>query len=133
MITNKTQPTSTSVEQFLNQVEHPVRREDGLTLWRLMRRVSGQPAVMWGPSIVGFGTHEYTLASGKTATMCQLGFSPRSNALVLYLGNFGDQQTLLNKLGKHRRSKGCLYINRLEDIHMPVLEALCKQAYLEGK
>ncbi|QPG05340.1 DUF1801 domain-containing protein [Salinimonas marina] len=132
MTTNKTQPTTASVEQFLAQVEHPVRRQDGFTLLQLMKRISGQPAVMWGPSIVGFGAHEYTLASGTTGTICQIGFSPRSNALVLYLGSFSQRQALLDQLGKHRRSKGCIYVNRLEDIQMPVLEALCEQAYLHG-
>src|ERR1700754_4732577 len=118
----KTKPTEVTVEEFLEGVEHPVRRADGEALREMMERVTGQPAVMWGPSIVGFGRYHYRYASGHEGDMCRVGFSPRAANLALYVGGFPEYEDLLTKLGKHKRSKACLYVNKLADVDQAVLE-----------
>lgn len=126
---NKTQPTDVPVEEFLATVEHPVRRADGFALLDLMRRVTGLEPVMWGPSIVGFGTYHYRGASreGDTAAV---GFSPRKSNLALYgLIYSPAAQQLLPRLGKHKTGVGCLYINRLADVDLDVLEQLIRTGH----
>ena len=125
----KTKPTNVSVDAFLDGVEHPVRRADGKAVRAMMERVTGEPAVMWGPSIVGFGRYHYRYASGHEGDTCRVGFSPRSAKLVLYVGGFPDYEALLAKLGKHRRSKACLYVNKLADVDPAVLEELTRRTY----
>jgi hypothetical protein len=125
MAENKTRATAASVDDFLDRVADPQRREDAKTVRALMERVSGEPAAMWGPSIVGFGSYHYKYESGREGDSCRIGFSPRSKELVLYLmGVFPARQALLEKLGRHKAGKGCLYIKRLGDIDAAVLEAL---------
>lgn len=126
---NTTRPTDASVNAFLDGVEHPVRRADGKAVRAMMERVTGQPAVMWGPSIVGFGSYHYRYASGHEGTWCRVGFSPRSASLSLYVGNFAEYEALLAQLGKHKRGKGCLYVNKLADIDLAVLEEITRQSY----
>lgn len=126
---NTTRPTDASVDVFLDGVEHPVRRADGKAVRAMMERVTGQPAVMWGPSIVGFGSYHYRYASGHEGTWCCVGFSPRSASLSLYVGNFAEYEALLAQLGKHKRGKGCLYVNKLADIDLAVLEEITRQSY----
>lgn len=126
---NTTRPTDASVDVFLDGVEHPVRRADGKAVRAMMERVTGQPAVMWGPSIVGFGSYHYRYASGHEGTWCRVGFSPRSASLSLYVGNFAEYEALLAQLGKHKRGKGCLYVNKLADIDLAVLEEITRQSY----
>ena len=125
----KTKPTAVSVDAFLDGVGHPGRRADGQAVRAMMERVTGQPAVMWGPSIVGFGTYHYRYASGHEGDMCRVGFSPRSANLVLYTGGFPDYEALLAKLGKHKRSKACLYLTKLADVDMDVLEEIVRRTY----
>lgn len=125
----KTKPTNVSVDEFLNGIEHPVRRADGNALREMMERVTGEPATMWGPTIVGFGTYHYRYASGHEGDMCRVGFSPRSANLVLYVGGFPEYETLLAKLGKHKRSKACLYVNKLADVDLTVLEDIARRTY----
>ena len=125
----KTRPTAVSVDAFLDGVGHPGRRADGKAVRAMMERVTGQPAVMWGPSIVGFGTYHYRYASGHEGDMCRVGFSPRSANLVLYTGGFPDYEALLAKLGKHKRSKACLYLTKLADVDMDVLEEIVRRTY----
>ena len=110
-------------------VAHPVRQADGKTLRTMMERVTGQPAVMWGPSIVGFGSYHYRYASGHEGDMCRVGFSPRAANLVLYVGSFPEYEALLDKLGKHKRSTACLYLTRLADVDMGVLEEIARRTY----
>src|SRR4051812_2129292 len=114
MAENKTKPTAASVDAFLDSVPDPQRRADGKMLRTLMERVSGEPAAMWGPSIVGFGAYHYKYDSGREGDMCLIGFSPRATGLVLY-GGFLRSPELLERLGKHKTGKGCLYIKRLAD------------------
>jgi hypothetical protein len=125
----KTKPTDVSVDEFLDKVEQPVRRADGNALREMMERVTGEPATMWGPTIVGFGTYHYRYASGHEGDMCRVGFSPRSANLVLYVGGFPEYETLLAKLGKHKRSKACLYVNKLADVDLTVLEDIARRTY----
>ena len=125
----KTKPTDVSVDAFLDGVVHPVRRADGKAVRAMMERVTGEPAVMWGPSIVGFGRYHYRYASGHEGDMCRVGFSPRSANLVLYVGGFPEYEELLAKLGKHKTSKVCLYINKLADVDQGVLEEIVRRSY----
>ena len=125
----KTKPTDVSVDAFLDGVEHPVRRADGKAVRAMMERVTGEPAVMWGRSIVGFGSYHYRYDSGHEGDMCRIGFSPRSANLVLYVGGFPEFDDLLARLGKHKRSKACLYVNKLADVDSAVLEEIARKSY----
>jgi hypothetical protein len=116
----KTKAGEHSVADFLGGVEHPVRRADADTMIAIMERVTGLPPVMWGPSIIGFGAYHYRYDSGHEGEMCRIGFSPRKANLVFYLS--GDKDALLGRLGKHKRGKGCIYVNRLADVDLAVLE-----------
>ena len=125
----KTRPTEVTADEFLDNVKHPVRRADGQAVRALMERVTGQPATMWGPSIVGFGRYHYRYASGHEGDMCRVGFSPRSANLVLYVGGFPEYEEMLEKLGKHKRAKSCLYVNRLTDVDQAVLEEIVRRSF----
>jgi Domain of unknown function (DU1801) len=125
----KTKPTDASVDSFLEAVRHPVRRSDGRAVRAMMERVTGEPAVMWGPSIVGFGACHYRYASGHEGDMPLVGFSPRSANLVLYVGGFPGYEALLAKLGKHKSSRACLYLNKLADVDLEVLEEIARRTY----
>lgn len=125
----KTKATDVSVDSFLDAVEHPVRRSDGKTMRALMERITGEPAVMWGPSIVGFGSYHYRYATGHEGDMPRIGFSPRKASLVLYVGGFAEYDDLLARLGKHKGSKACLYINKLADVDMEVLEEIARRTW----
>ena len=129
MAETKTRPTEASVDAFLDAVAHPVRRADGKALRAMMERVAGEPAVMWGPSIVGFGSCHYRYASGHEGDMPRVGFSPRSANLVLYVGGFPEYEALLAKLGKHKSSKACLYLGKLADVDLGVLEEIARRTY----
>ena len=121
----KTKPTGVAVDQFLDAVPDPQRRADGKALREMFERITGDPATMWGPSIVGFGEYHYKYDSGHQGTMCRLGFSPRKAELVLYvLTEAGDEDALLARLGKHKTGKCCLYIKKLSDVDDAVLEEL---------
>lgn len=129
MAETKTKPTDASVDTFLDAVAHPVRRADGKAVRAMLERIAGEPAVMWGPSIVGVGRYHYRYASGHEGEMCRLGFSPRAANLVLYVGGFPAYDTLLATLGKHKRSTACLYLNKLADVEVTVLEEIMRCTY----
>ncbi|KNH22263.1 hypothetical protein ACU18_01670 [Arthrobacter sp. ZBG10] len=130
MATNKTQPTMVSVAGFLASVEHPGRRSDSLELADLMAGITGQEAVMWGPTIVGFGAYHYRYETGREGDAAAVGFSPRKANLVLYGLTYGpDADRLLPDLGKHRAGAGCLYVNRLADVDRDVLAELVSTGY----
>ena len=121
----KTKATKESVAKFLNSIEDENKRKDCKTVAKLMEEASGSKPVMWGPSIVGFGSYRYKGASGREGDWPRVAFSPRKQNLTLYLmGGFDRHQDLMEKLGKHTNSKGCLYIKRLDDIHLPTLKKL---------
>ncbi|MBC9032863.1 DUF1801 domain-containing protein [Sphingomonas sp. JC676] len=125
----KTKPTEVRVDAFIEAVPDATRREDAKTLVALMERLTGEPPVMWGPSIIGFGSYRYKYDSGHEGEMCRIGFSPRKAELVLYvLTAYADQSAELAKLGKHKTGKCCLYIKKLADVDMAVLEGLVQGA-----
>lgn len=121
----KTLPTDACVEDFLAAVEPARRREEGRVLCALMQEVTGETAVMWGPSIVGFGRYANVTANGKSADWPRMGFSPRKAALTLYLATTDENEDLLARLGPHTTSVACLYIKRLDQVDMDVLRDLC--------
>ncbi|MBS2213989.1 DUF1801 domain-containing protein [Carboxylicivirga mesophila] len=123
MAQNKTQPTSADVHSFLNSIEHPQKREDSFALLQLMQKLTGEQPVMWGDAIIGFGKNTYRYASGRSGDWFTVGFSPRKQNLTIYLmcGLDGLQGTI-EKLGKYKTGKGCLYINKLSDVDRSVLE-----------
>jgi hypothetical protein len=118
----KTKANARTVADFMATVTHPLRRADAETLIPIMERISGAPATMWGPSIVGFGSYHYQYESGHEGDMCRIGFSPRSGSLVLYLAAYRRQEALLARLGKHKLGKGCLHVNKLADVDLTILE-----------
>lgn len=125
----KTKPSIVNVDAFIAAVKKPVRREDAVVLREMMERVTGEPATMWGPSIIGFGSYHYQYASGHEGDTCRVGFSPRSGNLVLYAGSFPEYAALLERLGKHKAGKGCLYLNKLADVDLSVLEEIIRYSY----
>ncbi len=123
----KTKQNDASVEDFINAVESEQKRKDAYTILELMKTITGEPAKMWGPSIIGFGKVPLKYASGRELEWPICGFSPRKASISLYVScNISTQQDLLNKLGKHKTGKGCLYINKLTDVNMDVLNELIK-------
>ena len=125
MADTRTTPNKLSVAEFIAAVEDPARRADAKALIKLMQAATGEKPKMWGPSIVGFGTHHYKYESGREGDMPLLGFSPRKAALVLYgLRAAGEFDVVLAKLGKHTTGKGCLYIKKLADVDQHILETL---------
>jgi hypothetical protein len=125
----KTKPTLASVEEFVKAVDDPKRREDCLTLIALMKKITKCEPKMWGSSIVGFGEFHYQYKSGHEGDTCILGFSPRKDALCLYLcSGIEPFKDTLAQLGKHKTGKGCLYIRRLDDVDKTVLAELLKKA-----
>jgi len=125
MAETKTKATAASVEAYLDKIADEDRRRDCKTLVKIMTRVTGAKPVLWGPSIVGFGSYHYKYASGHEGDSCLVGFASRKNDLTLYImSGFAGREGLLKKLGKHKTAKACLYIKRLSDVDLGVLEAL---------
>ncbi|MBT8379744.1 MAG: DUF1801 domain-containing protein [Ignavibacteria bacterium] len=122
---NKTKPTKADVEKFLNSIKDENRREDSFKIIKLMKQITKAEPKMWGSSIVGFGNYHYKYASGREGDWFVAGFSPRKQSLTIYamtyLENYPD---ILKRLGKYKTGKGCLYINKLEDVDMKVLKEL---------
>ena len=130
MAKNKTTETSKSVTTFINAIATKTRRDDGFKIIEIMTAQTGLEPKMWGPSIVGFGSYHYKYESGREGDMPLVAFSPRSTAFVFYLSiNFKDREILLQKLGKHKTGKGCIYINKLEDIDLIVLTKMISNAF----
>lgn len=126
----KTQVTEASVTDFLNTVADDTRRTDCFAVAKLMQKITGKKPKMWGGAIVGFDQYHYRYESGHEGDMCMIGFSPRANALTLYvLHDIPQREALLARLGKHKTGKGCLYINKLADIDLKVLETLIRTSY----
>ena len=121
----KTQPNDASVEAFLNSVENEKRKADGLEILELMKEVTGEPAKMWGDSIIGFGSYHYKYDSGREGDWFLAGFSPRKQSLSVYItAGFKQYDEILSRLGKHKLGKSCLYINKIEDVDREVLQEL---------
>lgn len=121
----KTKPTDGDVEAFLAALPDAQKRSDSFVLLDLFRTVTGESPKMWGTSIVGFGDYHYVYASGREGDWFVTGFSPRKQNLTLYcMGSYEPYGDLLARLGKHKLGKGCLYINRLQDVNLDVLREL---------
>jgi hypothetical protein len=127
----KTVITDVSVEAFLASVEPPAKREDALVLDALFRRVTGEAPKLWGPNIIGYGEYRTTYESGRNVHWMRTGFSPRKTKHSLYLmGGYCDDITAahraeaMQRLGKHSTGKSCLYVNKLADIDLAVLEEI---------
>jgi hypothetical protein len=121
----KTKPTAVSVADFIAAVENDTRREDAAVLMKLLRSITGWKPKMWGPTIIGFGAYHYTYDTGHSGSTCAIGFSPRKASLVIYVADFPGKEALLGQLGKHKGGlKQCLYINKLADVDMKVLEKI---------
>lgn len=125
----KTQPTRVDPATFVDNIKDGRRREDAKALLAMMKRVTGEKPRMWGSSIVGFGSYHYTYATGREGEWCTTGFSPRKESMTVYiLPGLDLHQANLKKLGKVTTGKSCIYIRNLEDVHMPTLEKMVKQA-----
>ena len=134
MAENKTRKTGASVDVFLASVENKRRREDGLTLLKMMKEITGLEPAMWGPSIIGFGSYHYKYESGREGDIFLTGFSPRKQSLSLYImDGFEGRDDLLAQLGKHRKSVSCLYVNKLADVNMDVLRELVQKSFEHSK
>lgn len=132
----KTKPTAVSVESYLAAIADDVRREDCRALSDLMQRLSGCAPTMWGTSIVGFGQYHYKYASGHEGDSCLIGFSSRKGDISVYLlaGYETDEtRSLLAQLGRHKIGKACLYLRRLSDVQLPVLEQLIAGSIAETR
>jgi hypothetical protein len=130
MSQNKTRPTTTSVNSFLGIVEDEIQRQDSYTLISIMKEITGEEPIMWGPSIIGFVSYHYKYDSGREGDMLLTGFSPRKQNLSLYImAGFTKYKALLQKLGKHKTGKSCLYIKRLSELNTDVLTELIKASY----
>ena len=134
----KTKPTSQSVKEFLNSVVPEEKRQDSLTLLEMFEKITGEKAVMWGTSIVGFGQYHYkSERSRQEGDWMLVGFSPRKQNLTLYILHGNKDNPALEKLGKHKTSSGgmggCLYINKLSDVDQIVLAKLIDTSYRSMK
>lgn len=130
MAENKTKPTAVSVEAHLAQIPEN-QRADAQVLVELMTRLTGEGPVMWGPTIVGFGSYHYRYASGREGDAPLAGFASRQRELVVYLLCEGESLALLPELGRHRMTKSCLYIRRLADIRLDILEEIIRASIAE--
>lgn len=133
MAENKTKPTDVSVEDFIETVEPAAKREDAKVLDALFRKVTGEEPQMWGPTIIGYGSYHYKYESGREGDSLRAGFSPRKAKHSLYLmGGYCDdiaakrREDALSRLGKHKTGASCLYVNKLADIDLNVLEEMIK-------
>ncbi len=125
MADNKTKLTNVKVDDFIAAVDHPTRRADAETLDKMFRRVTGWQPRMWGPTLIGYGQYHYTYKSGREGDFMATGFSPRKANLVLYImPGYADFGHILERMGKHKLGKSCLYINKLADVDMDVVEEI---------
>lgn len=127
MAKNKTTETDISVTDFVNALKGETKRADSFRLIELIRNITKLEPKMWGKSIIGFGSYHYKYESGHEGDSPLVGFSPRAAALTLYIPAFEIREPFLEKLGKHKTSKGCVYIAKLEDIDLAVLEQLIRK------
>ena len=125
MAQNKTIPTKDSVTTFINTLEDEKKRSDSFAIIEIYKALTGFEPVMWGPAIVGFGSYHYKYESGREGDAPLSGFSPRKDAFALYFSSsFEGRAELLQKLGKHKAAKACVYIKKLEDINIDILKKM---------
>lgn len=134
MAENKTKQTNASVDKFINSLKDETEREDCYKIIKIMKSITKEEPKMWGPSIIGFGTYHYKYASGREGDMCITGFSPRKQNITIYLmPSIEKQKTLLEKLGKFKTSKVCLYIKSLKDVDVKILKEMIANSVKEMK
>ena len=122
MAENKTKPTNVSVDDFIEKIENPRRRADALTALKFYKEITGLSPYMWGPSIIGFGSLHYVYETGREGDMPAAAYSPRKTYMTFYVGDkFEGAEKLYARLGKHKKSVACLYINKLDDVELDVL------------
>lgn len=127
MAENKTQASTFDPRDFIETIEHKTRKSDALILLDLFSRVTGYKAKMWGPTIIGFGRYDYTYNSGHSGNSLATGFSPRKASQSIYImPGYQDYSEVMGRLGKHKIGKSCLYVNKLADIDLTVLEELIR-------
>lgn len=134
MSTIKTVATDANVLDFINSVEHETRKADGHALLRMYEEITQEPAVMWGPSMIGFGKYHYkSERSTQEGDWPLSAFSARKQNLTLYImSGVNDYSELLSKLGKHKLSKACLYINKLADVETAVLREIIERSHKDA-
>jgi len=134
MATLKTQENEASVKQFIDGLENSSRKKDCLTVKKMMQEITGKRARMWGSSIVGFGSYHYKYASGREGDYLVTGFSPRKQNFTIYImPGYTNYQHLLDKIGKHKLGRSCLYVKSLDDIDLDVLRTLVTDSVIEMK
>ena len=136
MAQNKTQPTKLKVSEFIAGIENKTKRDDCRELMKLMSEITGNRAKMWGTAIVGYGKYHYKYESGREGDFFLTGFSPRKQALSIYIvSGFSNNPELMEKLGKHKTGKSCLYVKKLDDVDRPALAQLIEEsvAYIRKK
>ena len=132
MVEKKTKPTSASVDDFIATIENRRRREDTLTALAIYKEITGFPPVMWGPSIIGFGSRHYVYETGREGHAPVACFSPRKANMTFYIGDkFQGAGPLYAKLGKYKKSIACLYINKLDDVDLDVLREIITRQMVE--
>ena len=130
----KTKPTKKIVKQFLDSLENEKRKQDSFELLKLFKDITKQQPVIWGNTIIGFGSYHYKYKTGNEGDWPVTGFSPRKQNLSIYVMlGFDNYQDLMNKLGKYKTGKSCLYVNKLEDIDMKVLKKLLIKSVADMK
>ncbi|MBE2217586.1 MAG: DUF1801 domain-containing protein [Ignavibacteria bacterium] len=130
MAETKTKPTAVSVKEFIAAVPDEQKRRDSKVLADMMSKITKEKPKMWGPSIIGFGSYHYKYESGHEGDMCVVGFSPRKAAISIYISaGFEKRDSLLKKLGKHKSAVACLYVKKLADVDLKVLEDLIKESF----
>jgi hypothetical protein len=128
----KTKKTELSVDVFLKKITETQKRKDAFTILELMEKAANEKAKMWGSAIIGFGDRHLKYESGRELDWFVMGFSPRKQNFALYItGTVEKQQALLKKLGKHKTGKGCLYINKLEDVDIALLNEIIKKGLVK--
>jgi len=126
----KTLPTNDSVTSFIDALDNEQRKKDSHKLLKIFAEITGQPAVLWGTAIVGYGSYHYVYASGREGDWMKTGFSPRKSGMSVYLMNgYDDYQQQLKQLGKFKKGKSCLTVNKLEDIDLDILSKMIEHSY----
>lgn len=135
MSTIKTLVTNNSVEDFINSLDNDTRKADAFTLLKLYTAITKEPAKLWGSSIIGFGQYHYkSERSTQEGDWPLAAYSPRKQNLTLYImPGASDYSDLLSTLGKHKTSKACLYINKLSDVNLTILEEIIRRSYEDAR
>ncbi|NRF37129.1 DUF1801 domain-containing protein [Pedobacter foliorum] len=134
MAKNKTVETTGNVVDFINLIENETKRDDSFKITEIFKEQTGFEPKMWGPSIIGFGTYHYKYDSGREGDAPLAAFSPRKNAISIYLSStFDGRDKLLEKLGKHKTTKACIYVNKLSDINIELLKEMIVASINQSK